>query len=666
MDTTPAVTARSPVPAPYGTWESPVTARIAAGQHGRRPDSPAWVGDELWWTESRPEEGGRTALVRRLPNGRIRTVLSDRWSVRSTVIEYGGRAWCGWNGDRGPEAVFVNRTDQRLYRFRPGSDPVPLTPLGVDPGGFRHVDPVPVPHRAEVWCVREERTGPRPQDVRRALVAVPLGGEAADDGRLVRELACGRFLTGPRLSVDGRRVAWLGWEHPDMPWDAAELRVAEITAEGGLTGTRSLCGGRGRPVAQVEWLGPETVLVAMDLHGWWNLYRLDLAGGDPVPVCPRDEEFAGPLWRIGLRWFAPVADGRVAVLHGVGRLGAGILDTATGALRPVTGRFTEWLPALAGDGARLAGVAASATADFEVVEVDTTSGTARPVAARRPEPVDPAYVPRPTRRMFRSKHGRPVHARVFPPTNPGFTGGPGERPPFVVWPHGGPTNRFLEARDLSVAYFTSRGLGVVQVDYAGSTGYGRDYRERLNGHWGVADVEDCRTVAEALVEEGLADAGRLVVRGASAGGWTAAIALATSEVYRCGALYFPVLDLESWAGVDTHDFESHYPRSLVGPSDVIEAHGRALSPTRLADRWTRPFLLLQGLLDEVCPPAQCERFLARIRGRGVRHACLTFPDEGHGFTREDTEVVALASELALYAEVLGFTTEGGCRVDLAP
>ncbi|MEU7563807.1 prolyl oligopeptidase family serine peptidase [Streptomyces eurythermus] len=645
----------TPVVAPFGTWDSPVTSRLAA-RDGRPPDSVRWLGEELWWAEPRPAEGGRTTLMRRAGDGVPRPVLPLPWSARTRVTEYGGSAWTGAHGPDGPLVVFVNESDQRLYRWTPGQEPRPLTPPGDRPAALRHADPVIPPGRDEVWCVREEHFGPGPQDVRRAVVAVPLDATAAASRAAIRELARGRFLTGVKVSPDGRYAAWLGWEHPAMPWDAADLRVARITEDGGFAEARTLCGGPGEPVAQVEWSDSDTLLVAMDRTGWWNIHRVARDSGTVTEVCPREEEFAGPLWRLGSRWFAPLDGRRVAVLHGTGPLALGVLDLETGELSPAAGDRTEWTPTLAVAGSTVAGVAASPLTGFDVVCVDTATGRTEAVGTPHRDVVDPAYLPRPRHRTFPSADGRSVHAYVFPPTNPRHRGGD-EPPPFIVWPHGGPTNRFLMGRDLTVAYFTSRGIGVVQVDYAGSTGYGRAYRERLNGRWGVADVEDCEAVARALADEGTADPRRIVIRGASAGGWTAAVSLAVTDTYRCAVLYFPVLSLSEWAAQDTHDLESHYLTTLVGGPEEIRERCAERSPVNLTDRLTAPFLLVQGLQDAVCPPVQCERFLERVRERGVPHTYLTFPTEGHGFRDEETLTRSLEAELSLYGDVLGFETK---------
>lgn len=672
--------------APYGAWASPIDARTVAAHDGR-PAFVGVVGDEVWWTEPRPGEGGRRALVRRRPDGTQQSVLPAPWNVRSRVLEYGGQPWAGTVTDHGPLVVFSDFADQRLHAYEPDSDaaPRPLTPLSEVGDGLRWVDPVLRPELGEVWCVLEEFTGDRPTDVRRVIAAVPLDGSAAERRALVRELSDDRhrFVTGPRISPDGRRAAWIAWNHPRMPWDGTLVMVARIADGGTFEDVRPLVGDlgtaargdqdSGESVAQIEWAADGSLLFVSDLSGWWEPRRIDPDSGGPPArarpgagedggavasraLCPaREEEFGGPLWNVGQRWFLPLDDGTLAVVHGRGETTLGILDPVGGELVDSAGPWTEWAPTLAVQGSRVIGVAAGPHSSYEIVELDTRTGRTRAIACRHVDALDPAYYPRSRSRTFTGPGGRDVHAHVHLPHNPDHTAPDGELPPFVVWAHGGPTGRAPLVLDLEIAYFTSRGIGVAEVNYGGSTGYGRAYRERLRGQWGVVDVEDCAAVARALADEGTADRARLAIRGGSAGGWTTAASLTTTDVYACGTISYPVLDLTGWAEGGTHDFESQYLESLVGPLAEVPERYRERSPLHRADRITTPFLLLQGLDDVICPPDQCERFLAAVAGRGTPHAYLSFPGEGHGFRRADTIVRAVEAELALYAQTFGFT-----------
>lgn len=658
-----------PVPTlPYGSWPSPIDAALAASLDGR-PEYLGTVGPEVWWTEPRPREAGRRALVRRriTDAGPEITELPAPWNVRSRFTEYGGLPWAGAERPSGgPLLVFVHFADQRLYAYEPdapgGSGPRPLTPLSTVGGGLRWADPVL--RGGEVWCVLEEFTGPAPTDVRRVLAAVPLDGSAAEDRAAVRELTDDRhrFCTGPRLSPDGRHAAWLVWDHPRMPWDGTELKLAEIEGDA-LLRPRTVLGGPEEAVAQAEWTAGGTLLAVSDRGGWWNPYRVDPEGGEPVNLCPREEEFGGPLWKPGLRWMAALPDGLVAVLHGQGSSVLGVLDPDSGDLVDAAGPWTAWQPALAVSGTRVYGVAASPRSAYEVVELDTATGHARVVGAHATDPVDPASYPEPQSRTFLGPDNREIHAHVYPPHHPAVRAAADELPPYVVWAHGGPTDHVPPVLDLHIAYFTSRGIGVVEVNYGGSTGYGRAYRERLREQWGVVDVEDCAAVARALAAEGTADPDRLAIRGGSAGGWTAAASLAATDVYACAAIIYPVLDLLGFAE-ETHDLESHYVDGLAGPPQTLAVRCRERSPVARADRISAPFVLLQGLDDAVCPPAQAERFLAAMRGRSVPHAYLAFEGEGHGFRRADTLVRALEAELSLYAQVFGIERGDVPRLEL--
>ncbi|CAM5523428.1 acyl-peptide hydrolase [Streptomyces griseomycini] len=644
----------------YGEWPSPIDAATAAAHDGS-PEFAGFVGDEVWWTEPRPAEGGRRTLVRRRDDGTEESVLPAPWNVRSRVIEYGGLPWAGTVRDDGPLVVFVNFADQRLYRYGPGGEPRPLTPVSPVGLGLRWAEPVLLPERGEVWCVLEEFTGDGPSDVRRVLAAVPLDGSAAEDRDAVRELTDDRhrFVTGPRLSPDGRRAAWIAWDHPRMPWDGTELLLADVAPDGTLRGARTVAGGPEESVAQADWTHDGRLLYASDRTGWWNLYR------DGEAVCPREEEFGGPLWKLGHRWFAPLDGGLIAVLHGRGAAALGVLDPETGEVVDAVGPWTEFAPTVAAHGERVVAVGAGPRSAHEVVELDTRTGRARVIGSAHEDAVDPAYYPEPHSRTFTGPDGREIHAHVYPPHNPGYAGPADEKPPYVIWAHGGPTGRVPLVLDLEIAYFTSRGIGVAEVNYGGSTGYGRAYRNRLRGQWGVVDVEDCAAVALALADEGTADRERLAVRGGSAGGWTTAASLTTTDVYACGTIIYPVLDLTGWGTGETHDFESQYLETLIGPRAEVPERYEERSPGTHADRLTAPFVLLQGLDDVICPPVQCERFLARLAGKRVPHAYLTFEGEGHGFRRAETMVRALEAELSLYAQVFGLKVPGIPTLELA-
>jgi acetyl esterase/lipase len=607
--------------------------------------TPKWVDlhdGRAWWAESRPSENGRVALMREGPGGEPVEVLPAPWNVRNRVHEYGGRPWTVLDGER---VVFTNWADQRIYVLdaRDGGAPRAITP---EPGrhhGLRYGDLSPGPGDTSVLCVRETITGDRPTDLRRDLVEVPL------DGSGPRSLgASHHFMSGPRLSPDGSRMAWLGWDHPNMPWDGTELCVAKLGGDHEV-----LAGGVRESVCQVEWESPDSLLVLTDPDGWWNLFRVGL-DGVTKNLAPCAEELGGPLWAIGSRWFAPLGDGRYAVLRS-DRLA--VLDEHAGTVTDVPTDLTTWAADVTAHDGAVVSAAGGPTRELAVVRVDAATGTAAPVSARTLDPPDEAYLPVPQERMFTGPAGQSIPAFVYAPRNPEFAGPANSAPPLLVYAHGGPTGKAGDALKRDIAYFTSRGFAFAAVNYGGSSGYGRAFRETLNGQWGVVDVQDCATVAAALAEEGVVDGTRLAVRGGSAGGWTAAASMTSVDTYACATIMFPILDLTGWTGEggETHDFESRYIEGLVGTLPEHADRYADRSPSNHVDRLAGPVLLLQGLEDEVCPPEQADRFVASLDGSGVPHAYLTFEGEQHGFRRASTITAALEAELSFYGQVFGFT-----------
>ncbi|MFD4791617.1 alpha/beta hydrolase family protein [Streptomyces sp. NPDC058459] len=656
--------------APYGTWTSPIRAADAAASEARA-EWVGFVGDQVWWTEGRPVEGGRAALVGRAADGTVLDILGDAWDVRSRVIEYGGRPWLALGAAPSAGFVFTQGYDQRVYRSAPGTEPGPLTPEPGFAAGARYADFTRVGE--EVWCLRETLADPAGTRVLRELVAVPLDGSAAEDPAAVRVLAASHhFMTGPKVSPDGGQAVWIGWDHPHMPWDTTDVMCAPVRPDGTLGPARRVAGGPGISVGQVEWAPdrPGVMYVLSDPDGWWNIHEIGPDGAGRC-LCPRAEEFGEPLWRIGARWFLPADDGRLFVVHGTSERRLAVLERG-GSLRDVPTPYTEW-SALATDGRRIAGTAAGPRQHSTVVlvDLDTPADTPRLDVLRGPDlehgsPEHADWLPHGRHEIFRNEDGEDVHAFVYPPHNPGFTAPREEAPPFVVQAHGGPTTRSQLVVNYEIAYFTSRGIGVVDVQYGGSTGFGRRYRERLRGNWGVVDVQDCSAVARGLAARGLADPERIAIRGGSAGGWTAAASLAAEpDLYRVAGIYYPLLDPEEWRDRGTHDFESRYLDSLVGPWPAAAERYVRVSPLRRAAQVRAPFVIMQGLEDTICPPRQAERFLERLRGGDVPHAYLAFAGERHGFRRADTVVACLNAELSAYGQVFGFEAPGVPRLTLS-
>ncbi len=595
-------------------------------------------------------------LVRSRADGTVEDILPAPWNVRNRVHEYGGRPWLVL----GDVLVFTHWTDQRVYRRDlTTGETTPLTPEPATRHQIRYSDLRPG-RPGEVWLVRERSTGPRRVDIARDLIAVPL------DGGPERVLtASHHFLTAPQLSPDGTRAAWLGWNHPAMPWDGTELCVAELREDGTFGPHRVLAGAADVSVCQVDWESADSLLALLDPNGWWNLHRVGL-DGSLTNLAPAEQEIGGAQWKLGARWFTPLGDGRFAVIAS-GRLA--VLDETTRELNPVTAAadLTAWSTnGLAVHEGCVVGVAAGPKREAAVVKVDLAAGTVTELASA-PEPPSPAYLSTPVERIFKTDDGDRIPAFLYLPANPDFAAPDGELPPLFVYPHGGPTGRDSAVLDHEIAYFTSRGIAVVTVNYGGSTGYGRAYRERLREQWGVVDVADCVTVAEALAAEGTVDGDRLAIRGGSAGGYTSAASLTTTTTYRAGTVMYPILDLTQWTGDggETHDFESRYLDGLIGPLPKAEQRYRDRSPINNADTLAGPLLFLQGLEDEICPPEQADRFVAGLAGRGIDHAYLRFEGEQHGFRKAETIVAALEAELSFYGQVFGFETPGVPKLRLS-
>ena len=635
--------------APYGSWTSPITAAdLAADSHPVSGGS--FAGDELWWLEQRPTEGGRLAVRRRGASGEPEDVLPAPWNARSRVHEYGGGAWTVVQGSDRPELVFVEFTDQRMYRLTPGGEPTSLTPAD---GGMRFGELSVVGD--EVMSVRERHD---PGGLSRDICAVPLDGTAAEDASRIRSIVSGsHFLAYPRLSPNGRRLAWIAWEHPQMPWDGTELRVADLDAEGRCGPWRALIGSTTESVLQPEWRDDETLYLASDRTGWWNLYRLPLNGdgdGTLEPLHPLEAEFAGPLWTLGTMWYLLLDDGRLLVRQTFGNDKLGVLDPDTGDLTdPHTPLTAVSLGAARGNQVLVVGGNANLARGLRILNLVT--GALEDVRLSTDGLPHADFLPDAQPMTFTG--GREVHAFAYPPKNPNFTAPEGELPPYVAFVHGGPTTQVNAGLSLTFAYFTSRGIGVIDVNYGGSTGYGRAYRERLKGQWGIVDVEDTVAAVLGLADAGLADRSRLAIRGGSAGGWTVLAALTGSDVFACGASYYGIAELSQFAK-DTHDFESRYLDGLIGPLPEAAVLYEQRAPVNRVDELSCPVLLLQGLDDPIVPPSQAEMFRDALLRKGLPHAYLTYQGESHGFRRAETIINATESELSFYGQVMGFSTPG--------
>ncbi len=668
---------------PFGEWPSPITAaEIATAQV--TGSFPTIIGSDAWWQQGLPDEGGRTTVMHS-SGGKQTALLPAPWNARTRVHEYGGLAYLpiprsaltgqhGGKSARGHQILFANFADQRLYLTAPGTaaggaDPAPLTPdpaavpaasgtgtLGA--AGLRYADFALSPDRREVWCVQERHDGGK---VSRAIVAVPLDGSAAEKPDAIRALVTGSdFFAYPTPSPDGNWLAWICWNHPHMPWEGTELRVAPV--HNGVPGKgRLLTGNQRESVLAPLWRDNSSLYVATDWPGWWNIYQLGLSGEPPMALFPADEEFAGPLWQLGARPFALLGDGRLAVIHGAGAARLAILDPESCELKDLDTPFAEFDMALSADGGTIGAVAGGPATQSAVIKVDAATGKTEVLQRDSGVLPDEAYLPVPQHVDFEGPYGQVVHALLYPPTSPDASGPAGDTAPYVVWVHGGPTSRVSATLDLTKAYFTSRGIGIIDVNYGGSSGYGRQYRDRLRRQWGVVDVQDAIAAAGWVALQAGADPARIAIRGKSAGGWTALAAVTTGSrrgvVFSAAASYYGVSDLRGFVE-QTHDFESRYLDGLIGPMPGSEAVYEERAPVGHVNAATCPILLLQGLDDPVVPPAQSESIVADLAAHGIRHAYIAFQGESHGFRKAETVITALEAELSFYGQILGFTPPG--------
>lgn len=627
-------------PLPYGSWPSPLTASWACAASPRF-EGARFVGDGIWWGEGVPEEAGRTAVRRRTASGGVVDILPAPWNARSRVHEYGGGSWTTTAEGR---LFFVEKTDQRVWALTEGSEPVALTPP--DPqarfGGLSWQE-------GTLLAVRELHGGDG-HVPHRAIVSI------AVDGSGVSTLVEGSdFVAQPALSPGGRKLAWVAWNHPDMPWDRTQVRVGEIVdgglADGAVSSWRSPTSGE-TSALQPVWRGEDELLFLDEPTGRWNVWAVQ-PGTDAVALAPADADTGGPLWVLGARWFAPLADGRIVAVRTNGSdelVVIGVDGVASALPLPATARVL--VEDVAGSRVLVSGMATGASGVW-LVDVDTATVE---LVCGGGSSIGEEWMPRSRPATFAGPHGD-VHAFDYPPTNPDVVAPEGELPPYVVFVHGGPTAHVGGVADSRIAFLTSRGIGVLDVNYGGSTGYGRAYRERLRGQWGVVDVDDVAAAAAGLAADGRADAARLAIAGGSAGGWTVLAALVGTDVFGAGISRYGVGDAGLLAE-DTHDFEARYLDGLIGPLPEAEAIYASRSPLSRADRFRVPVLLLQGDEDEVVPPAQAEAIRDALAANGIPHAYVLYEGEGHGFRKAETVVDALEKELAFLGQVFGFETPG--------
>jgi poly(3-hydroxybutyrate) depolymerase len=635
---------------PFGLWPSPIDAEQVARQ-ATAYDAVHTSGEAVYWLETRPSQDGRAVVVRWTDDTGAADAVPANFDVGSRVHEYGGGAYL----PAGRTLFACNQKDQRLYRVDGQRDPVPITPEPPMPASLRYADLCLVSSGALLVCVRE-----RHQDgqVVNELVALPADGSA--DPWVV---ASGHdFYAAPRPSPDSRRLAWLTWDRPCMPWDGADLWIAELGPDGRLGPARHVAGGPHESVVQPEWNAEGILHFVSDRSGWWNLYRE--RQGKVESLLPMAAEFADAPWEFDYSSYAFVGDGRIACRYrqrGSDRLA--LLDPETGQLTDLPTPYTSVKPYVRAVGDRLTFIGASPTTSSAVGTLHVPTGRIEVLAGAEVS-LDPAWVSVPQPIQFPTQDGQTAHALYYPPTNPEVTGPADARSPLLVQAHPGPTADAKARFDLRIQFFTSRGFAVVEVNYAGSTGYGRGYRERLTGQWGVADVADCLDAARSLIQAGEVDGRRVLISGPSAGGFTALCALASEDLFASGASRFGIADLETFRQ-QAPKFQAHELDRLVGPYPEALGTYRARSPLHAVDRITRPVLLVHGLEDTVVPPIQAQVMAEALERRGIRHLFLAFPGEGHGLRRPPSIRRALEVELSFYVEALGLSP-GKPDAPLAP
>lgn len=621
---------------PYGSWKSPITSDlIVAGSIGLgaiQLDS-----DDLYWIEMRPAEKGRYVVVRHTPDGQISDVTPAPFNVRTRVHEYGGGAYLVNDGT----IYFSNFADQQLYRHHIGSPPQAITTAAE----LRYADGVLDRRRNRLICVREDHSTGSPEPVNTIASVNPDNGEST-------VLFSGYdFVSSPRLSPDGNHLAWITWNHPNMPWDESFLWLAEVREDGSLFKKHIIAGGLGASICQPQW-SPEGVLhFVSDRYGWWNLSRYK--DNKVEALCPMEAEFGLPHWNFGLSAYAFIAEDQIICAYiERGSSHLGMLNTTTGQLEKIATPYTS-ISSVRANSEFAVFAATSPTQPNSIIKLDLASRQSSVLRASSNLAIDEGYISQPQAIEYPTENNLTAHAFYYAPKNKDFTAPAGEKPPLLVMSHGGPTAQHFPVFGLDIQYWTSRGIAVLDVNYGGSTGYGREYRERLKGNWGIVDVDDCANGAKYLAARGEADGHRLAITGGSAGGYTTLCALTFRDVFKAGASHYGVSDLIA-LDEDTHKFEAKYTQSLVGPWPESRDLYIARSPIHHTDKLNVPVIFFQGLEDKIVPPNQAEMMVEALRQKGLPVAYITFEGEQHGFRQAANIKRALDGELYFYARVFGF------------
>jgi dipeptidyl aminopeptidase/acylaminoacyl peptidase len=633
---------------PHGAWPTPITSELVVRAAARLGEVVV-DGDDIWWSESRPAEGGRSVIVRRSGDGAVADVLPPPWNARTRVHEYGGGAWTVSGGT----LWFTEFSDQRLYRLDAGSDsPIAVTPEPAIPAGVRHADLRVLPDGVALAVRETHRASGGAADVVNELVRVgPDGSEVLVSGP--------DFVSDPRLSPEGDALAWLQWDHPDMPWDAARLVVRGADGR-----EHPMAGGPGESVVQPVWGEDNTLWFLCDRTDFWSLYRRR-PHGEVELVVDVGSDIGGPQWVFGQSRYALLADGRVVLAYG--RAGTDRLAVLEdGDLRELELPWSTFRYVQA-QGTSVVCVAASPSSEPVVLRVDVDSGGQEVMRPARDLGLAPAWFSSPEHVTFPTDDAGTgigvAHALVYPPANPEASAPAGDLPPLLVVVHGGPTSAAVPVLNLDIQYWSSRGFCVADVDYRGSVGYGRRYRDALQGRWGVVDLDDVVACARFLADSGRVDPARMAIRGGSAGGYTTLAALTMRPgVFTAGASHYGLADLSAFVA-ETHKFEAHYLDGLVAPWPTGADVYAERSPINHVDALDTPLAVFQGDEDEIVPPSQAEIIVAALREKGVPHVYLLFAGEQHGFRKAENIRAALDGELSFYAQVWGFDLPPGEGID---
>ena len=619
----------------YGSWKSPISSDVVVANSIRLSD-PLLDSGDIYWTELRPSEGGRIVLVKQLKDGTRIDVTPPNFNVRTRVHEYGGAAFVLHNGT----VWFSNFADQRLYRQEFGAEPVALTPETA----LRFADGILDGSRGRIICVREDHR--QPGEAINTIVAIP--ADQPGNGGEVLVSGCD-FYSNPRLSPDGQQIAWLQWNHPNMPWDGTELYVGQLDESGHITQVQVVAGGLDESISQPKWSPDGVLYFISDRTGWWNLYRW--CHGSVESLFPREVEFAGPAWVFGLSTYDFEAESLLCVYSEAGQARLTRLNTQTLETIGIDTPFTS-VGFLSVSGGQATFLGGSPIAPTVVARLDLESGEIETIAKSSQLELDAGYLSVPKAIEFPTTNGLTAHAFYYAPTSRNAHAPDDELPPLLVRSHGGPTSATTRDFNLGIQYWTSRGYAFLDVNYGGSTGYGREYRNRLRGNWGIVDVDDCINAAKHLVSMGLANPDHLAIDGGSAGGYTTLCALAFHDFFAAGTSHFGLSDLTVFVG-DTHKFESRYLDSLIGPWPEREDLYRERSAINSVDQFSCPVAFFQGDEDKIVPPNQAELMVDALRRKGIPVAYVLFQGEQHGFRKAENIKRALEGEFYFFSRIFG-------------